>query len=42
MMQGMVDELADRLTKNPRDAAGWIQLIRSRIVLGERNLAERV
>jgi cytochrome c-type biogenesis protein CcmH len=41
MIQGMVDGLADRLTKNPRDAAGWIQLIRSRIVLGERNLAER-
>jgi cytochrome c-type biogenesis protein CcmH len=41
MIQGMVDGLADRLAKDPRDAAGWIQLIRSRIVLGERNLAER-
>jgi cytochrome c-type biogenesis protein CcmH len=35
MIRGMVDGLAARLEKNPRDADGWIKLIRSRKVLGE-------
>jgi cytochrome c-type biogenesis protein CcmH len=35
MIRGMVDGLAARLEKSPRDADGWIKLIRSRKVLGE-------
>lgn len=35
MVRGMVDSLAARLARNPRDAAGWIRLMRSRMVLGE-------
>ena len=35
MIRGMVDGLAARLDKAPRDADGWIKLIRSRKVLGE-------
>ncbi|MBS0243885.1 MAG: c-type cytochrome biogenesis protein CcmI, partial [Proteobacteria bacterium] len=35
MIRNMVDQLAARLDKSPRDAEGWIQLIRSRRVLGE-------
>ena len=35
MIRGMVDGLAARLEKTPRDADGWIKLIRSRKVLGE-------
>jgi cytochrome c-type biogenesis protein CcmH len=35
MIRGMVDGLAARLEKSPRDAEGWIKLIRSRKVLGE-------
>jgi cytochrome c-type biogenesis protein CcmH len=41
MIQGMVAGLADRLEQSPRDAEGWIKLIRSRIVLGEIELAKR-
>lgn len=41
MIQGMVAGLADRLEKSPRDADGWIKLIRSRVVLGETELAKR-
>jgi cytochrome c-type biogenesis protein CcmH len=41
MIQGMVDGLAGRLEKSPRDADGWIKLIRSRAVLGETELAKR-
>jgi cytochrome c-type biogenesis protein CcmH len=41
MIQGMVDHLASRLEQSPRDADGWIQLIRSRMVLGETELAKR-
>jgi cytochrome c-type biogenesis protein CcmH len=41
MIQGMVDGLARRLEQSPRDADGWIKLIRSRVVLGETDLAKR-
>ena len=41
MIRGMVDRLAGRLEQSPRDADGWIKLIRSRVVLGETALAER-
>jgi len=39
-VRGMVDRLADRLAQSPRDAEGWTRLMRSRIVLGERDVAE--
>lgn len=39
MVKGMVDRLAARLQSNPRDAQGWIRLMRSRMVLGERDAA---
>ena len=35
MVRGMVDRLAARLKANPKDAAGWIRLMRARMVLGE-------
>jgi cytochrome c-type biogenesis protein CcmH len=35
MVRGMVDRLAGRLRQNPRDADGWIRLMRSRMVLNE-------
>ena len=35
MIRGMVEGLAARLEKSPRDGDGWLQLIRSRKVLGE-------
>jgi len=41
MIREMVDGLANRLEQSPRDADGWIKLIRSRIVLGESELAKR-
>ncbi len=41
MIRGMVDGLATRLEKSPRDADGWIKLIRSRMVLGEPELAKQ-
>jgi cytochrome c-type biogenesis protein CcmH len=39
MVQGMVDRLEARLKANPRDADGWIRLMRSRIVLGQKDQA---
>ncbi len=39
MVQGMVTRLADRLKANPKDADGWIRLMRARMVLGEANAA---
>ena len=39
MIRGMVDQLASRLDDNPDDADGWIKLMRSRLVLGERDAA---
>jgi cytochrome c-type biogenesis protein CcmH/NrfG len=38
-IRAMVDGLARRLESSPRDAEGWAQLIRSRVVLGEQQLA---
>jgi cytochrome c-type biogenesis protein CcmH len=40
MIRNMVDGLAERLEKSPRDADGWIQLMRSRKVLGEEAAAK--
>ncbi len=39
MIRSMVDGLAARLEKSPRDGDGWLQLIRSRRVLGETDAA---
>jgi cytochrome c-type biogenesis protein CcmH len=39
MVQGMVDGLARRLQANPKDATGWIRLMRARMVLGETDAA---
>ena len=41
MIRGMVDGLAHRLEQSPHDADGWIRLIRSRVVLGESELAKQ-
>lgn len=45
MINGMVDGLEQRLANNPRDAEGWVRLMRSRMVLGQpdraRNALER-
>ena len=38
-IRSMVDRLADRLESSPRDVDGWIRLMRSRVVLGEREAA---
>jgi cytochrome c-type biogenesis protein CcmH len=35
MVRSMVDGLAARLRQNPRDAGGWIRLMRSRMVLND-------
>jgi cytochrome c-type biogenesis protein CcmH len=40
MIRGMVEGLAARLEKSPRDVDGWIKLIRSRVVLGEADQAK--
>ncbi len=39
-IRSMVDGLANRLEASPRDAEGWTRLMRSRVVLGEREVAE--
>jgi cytochrome c-type biogenesis protein CcmH len=39
MVRTMVDGLAARLRQNPRDAEGWIRLMRSRMVLHEPDAA---
>jgi cytochrome c-type biogenesis protein CcmH len=39
MIRGMVNGLADRLKKEPRDEEGWLRLLRSRTVLGEQQAA---
>ncbi|MFN3958983.1 MAG: c-type cytochrome biogenesis protein CcmI [Parvularculaceae bacterium] len=40
MIRGMVSRLANRLKDQPKDADGWIRLIRSRMALGEREQAQ--
>lgn len=39
MIDGMVEGLAKKLEANPRDADGWVRLLRSRMVLGQRDRA---
>jgi cytochrome c-type biogenesis protein CcmH len=39
MVNAMVERLANRLKTNPRDAEGWIQLMRSRVVLSQAGAA---
>ena len=41
MIRGMVDSLAERLQREPDDAAGWLRLGRSYLVLGETDKAMR-
>jgi cytochrome c-type biogenesis protein CcmH len=38
-IRSMVDGLADRLERSPRDVEGWTRLMRSRVVLGELEVA---
>jgi cytochrome c-type biogenesis protein CcmH len=38
-IRAMVDGLATRLESSPRDVEGWARLMRSRVVLGEREAA---
>jgi cytochrome c-type biogenesis protein CcmH len=38
-IRSMVDGLAHRLESSPRDLDGWTRLMRSRVVLGEREVA---
>jgi len=38
-IRGMVDGLANRLEHSPRDVEGWTRLMRSRVVLGQREVA---
>jgi cytochrome c-type biogenesis protein CcmH/NrfG len=38
-IRSMVDGLADRLERSPRDIEGWTRLMRSRVVLGEKEVA---
>lgn len=40
MVRGMVESLAARLRANPKDANGWIRLMRARMVLGETSAAQ--
>lgn len=39
MVKGMVDRLANRLRSNPKDADGWMRLMRARMVLGDIDAA---
>jgi cytochrome c-type biogenesis protein CcmH len=38
-IRSMVDGLADRLESSPRDVEGWTLLMRSRVVLGQTEVA---
>ncbi|WP_174263697.1 tetratricopeptide repeat protein [Hyphomicrobium sp. CS1BSMeth3] len=38
-IRSMVDGLAARLENSPRDVEGWMRLMRSRVVLGESEIA---
>lgn len=39
MVKGMVDRLANRLKRDPRDEDGWMRLMRARMVLGQTEAA---
>ena len=39
MIQGMVERLAEKLQHDGSDAEGWFRLVRSYMVLGERDKA---
>jgi cytochrome c-type biogenesis protein CcmH len=39
MIQGMVGRLAGRLERDGSDVEGWLQLVRSYVVLGDREKA---
>ena len=39
MIQGMVERLAERLHRDGSDVEGWLRLVRSYMVLGEREKA---
>ena len=39
-IRSMVDGLASRLESAPNDVDGWSRLMRSRVVLGEKDVAE--
>ena len=39
MIQGMVERLAEKLHRDGSDAEGWLRLVRSYMVLGEREKA---
>ncbi len=41
MIRGMVDNLAAKLKANPKDPAGWVRLIRARMVLGDAAAARQ-
>ncbi len=41
MVRGMVEGLETRLRAQPRDAEGWVRLMRARMVLGEEAAAAR-
>ena len=41
MIRGMVDRLAERLSREGSDVEGWLRLLRSYIVMGDRDKAER-
>lgn len=40
MIRGMVDSLAARLQADPKNLEGWLRLVQSYVVLGEREKAE--
>jgi cytochrome c-type biogenesis protein CcmH len=40
MIRGMVDRLAERLKRDGSDLDGWLRLVRSYMVLGERDKAQ--
>jgi len=42
MIKGMVDRLDERLRSSPKDEAGWVRLMRSRLVLGQKTAAKKV
>jgi cytochrome c-type biogenesis protein CcmH len=41
MIRGMVDRLAERLTRDGSDVEGWLRLVRAYMVLGDRDKAAR-